>query len=116
MAHQCIEISDGARERDRKEEEVRLFSAVFNNRARCNGCKLKCKNFHLILRRNFTLRLFKHWNRFVGCRDTQSPTGHKPEQPALGDRVLTREVGLDYLQWSLPMSVMVYSKHRKKTS
>lgn len=51
--HQCVEISDGARERESKAEEVRLFSVMSSDGARHNGCKLKNRKPPLNLRRNF---------------------------------------------------------------
>jgi len=76
-----------------QEDGARLFSVVPRDTIRGNGHKLKHRNIHVNMRKNFfTLRVMEHWNRlprevcgFSFSGDIQDTPGQGAVQPALGD-------------------------------
>lgn len=82
-----------------QEDGIRLVSVMPSNRTTDRGHKLKHREFHLNMRKNFTLRAIEHWNRLPsGCEvsfsgDIQNLPGCNPVQPVTGEPAVA--VGLD---------------------
>jgi len=76
-----------------EEEGARPLSVVPTDRTRGNGCKSKTREFHLNIRKHFfTLRVVRYWHRLtrevvesLSLEMFENPSGHGPEQPAVGD-------------------------------
>ena len=98
-----------------KGEETRLFSVVPGDRTGDKGYKLKYRKFCLHKRKKLLHSVSEQTLEEVaqrGCGvsilgDTQKPTGDGPKQLGLGDPTLSKGVGLDSLQRSLPTSTLL---------
>ena len=96
-----------------KEGIATLFSGVSSGRIRGNGHRLKREiplkyaNQLFYCEGDRTLEQIAQRDCEVSLRgDTQNPTRHSPEQPALVDPALSNGVGQDNLHRSLPTSTL----------